>query len=255
MVFRLPSHLESLVPIQNSQPTSPAPSDSPWRGEMWVKGMRQDRNHADRIEVTAVEADGDSRMAHWPIQFNVQVYNGSVLHDFKTWMAQRSEIPVCTLLPLRKANADENTVNQSQFRSLSRILAERNTIATASWAPNTHLPPCTLIIYPATNSSAVLVGVLLFSEIPPFINTSYSPITVPIPQRGMPYPPTQRILTAPYTLSPQHHAPSLSPHNSDPNSPVEQPIAAHRQDPAYYQMLSRQGHPSYPNYPPQNPPY
>lgn len=104
-----------------------------------------------------------------------------------------------------------------------------------------------MIIYPARNSSAVLVGALFFdTAFPSFIGGIPSPIS-PVSPLSMqqisrqPQYAQQRISNIPYGSSPHRHAPSLSPHHSDNNSPIEQTIAMHnRQDPYRY-MVQRPG--------------
>ncbi|KAF8903896.1 hypothetical protein CPB84DRAFT_1773650 [Gymnopilus junonius] len=257
MVFRLPSQLETLVP----PPAHQHPQPPPWRGSIVVTGMRSsDRSSSQEIFVTAVETDGEkyvdiirqdcsliwtwpSRAQQWPSRFFFSIlHEQPVLREFQAWVrGYLPPIPLCTFMPNRLRDPNINTVNQTNFRSLSRILFETQAVAVASWAPNT-FPGGGMIIYPAQNSSAVLVGALFFDiPFPSFISGVSLPVS-PISPHGM-QPPRhmqyqQRIsTTAPYSSSPHHrHAPSLSPHHSDHNSPIEQPIASRRPDPYPYIM-------------------
>jgi hypothetical protein len=102
-----------------------------------------------------------------------------------------------------------------------------------------------MILYPAQNSSAVLVGALFFdTSFPNFVGGVPSPISpmtpIAVQQPSRHY--QQRVVSVPAYggASPHRHAHSLSPH-SNPDSPIEQPIAAHRQDPYRY-VIPRSGH-------------
>ena len=133
-------------------------------------------------------------------------------------------------------------------------------------------PGAGIIIYPAQNSSAILVGVLFFVEaFPSFIGVP-SPVLSNIVQSSRHAQYQHSIMRVPHYGSPHPH-PSLSPRNSDPNSPIDEPTASHRQGPFHY-IMSHHGNSlaTYPNlgqgsssaeatgyatYPPthENPPY
>ncbi|KJA21428.1 hypothetical protein HYPSUDRAFT_42078 [Hypholoma sublateritium FD-334 SS-4] len=248
MVFRLPSQLETLVPPPYDQRTQPPP----WRGSIVVSGMRSsDRGSNQQIQVTAVETDGE-KAQQWPSAFYATVlHDQPVLGEFRAWMKTLVHpLPLCTFMPNRLRDVNLNTVNQTTFRSLSSMLHENQAVAVASWAPNTFIGSG-MVIYPSSNSSAVLIGALFFdTSFPPFIGYVSSPVS-PIsslamqPSRHGPY--QQRVVAVPpYDgSSPHRHAPSLSPHRSDHNSPIEQPIAAHRQEHYHRYNVPRPGHPGY----------
>ncbi|KIM37198.1 hypothetical protein M413DRAFT_13544 [Hebeloma cylindrosporum] len=252
MVFRLPSQLETLIPApadQRSQPT-------PWRGSLLVSGMRNsDRNSNLEIYVTAVETDGEkyveysvaeylliqthpSRAQQWPQIFYARVlHEQPVLREFQTWMKNCvPPVPLGTFMSNRLREPNMNTVNQTNFRSLSRILFENQTIAVASWAPNT-FPGAGMIIYPAQNSGAVLVGALfLDTAFPNFVGgipSPISPVTPTIMQQSSRHY-QQRVVP----VSPMAGLPPTA-------IPNGQPIAAHRQD-AYRYIIPRSGHSAYP---------
>ncbi len=64
----------------------------------------------------------------WPYQFFTYVkYNSTVLRDFLAW-ANQNNPPTCTFIPTHFTDANSNAVNQSNFRSLSRILFETQTV-------------------------------------------------------------------------------------------------------------------------------
>lgn len=108
-----------------------------------------------------------------------------------------------------------------------------------------------MIIYPAQNSSAVLVGALfLDTPFPSFVGgipSPISPVTPTVMQQSSRHYQQRVAPITPYGgSSPHRHVPSLSPHNSDRNSPNGQPMAAHRQDPYRY-IIPRSGHTAYPS--------
>ncbi|KAF9478956.1 hypothetical protein BDN70DRAFT_807833 [Pholiota conissans] len=249
MVFRLPSQLESLVPPPFNQRTQPPP----WRGSIVVSGMRSsDRSSNQEIFVTAVETDGENRAQKWPSTFYVRVlHDQPVLGEFRNWMKTYiPPLPLCTFMPNRLRDVNLNTVNHTNFRSLSTFLYENQVIAVASWAPDT-FHGAGMIIYPSSNSSAVLIGALFFdTSFPSFIGyappsmSPISPLAMQPPPRHSQYPQQRIVAVPPYEgSSPHRHAPSLSPHRSDHNSPIEQPIAAHRQDPYHRYIMPRPGYP------------
>ncbi|TFK37975.1 hypothetical protein BDQ12DRAFT_132666 [Crucibulum laeve] len=246
MVFRLPSHLESFVP----PPFEQRPQPGPWRGSLLVSGMRSsDRSSSHTLRVTAVETDGDNRVDLWPAQFQVQIaHDRPILRDVQAWVTQYS-LPVCTFMPDRLRDANAHAVNQTNFRSLSRMLFENHTVAIAPWGTNA-FPGAGIIIYPAQNSSALLVGALLFnSPFPDFVLGS-SPTMAMAPgmiqQPRHPYYPQTMVPSPSHTTPPHygHAAHSRSPHRSNPNSPIEQPISGHRQDPYRYIMPRNMPYPA-----------
>ncbi|KAF9010274.1 hypothetical protein BDQ17DRAFT_1388208 [Cyathus striatus] len=224
MVFRLPSHLESLVP----PPASQHPQAGPWRGSIIATGMRAlDRSGNQEIRVTAVETDGE-KMQHWPAQFFASITIGPIYPS------------LCTFMPDRIRDSNENAVNATQFRSLSRILFEGQMVAVAAWGTNI-FPGGGIIIYPAQNSSALLVGALFFdTPFPDFVLGHSTPPNIPMSpgmmqQARHPYYQQTMVPQASYG-SPSHHAHSRSPHRSNPNSPIEHPVPGHRQEQYRYIM-------------------
>lgn len=145
MVFRLPTTLEPFIP----PPSQQSPQQNPWRGALVVSGMRpSDRSSAQTIRVTAVETDGEkfvhtftllllesisncghcSRTELWPSQFFAHITHGRpILRDMQAWV-KRHTPPLCTFMPDRHRDPNINTVNQTLFRSLSRILFESQTV-------------------------------------------------------------------------------------------------------------------------------
>ncbi|KAF5375725.1 hypothetical protein D9615_009352 [Tricholomella constricta] len=226
MVFRLPTHLDSFVP----PPSQQTPDQRPWRGALTVSGMRSsDRGSSQTIRVTAVETDGDNRADLWPSQFFTQIIHRPMLKDFQSWV-KRHAPPLCTFMPDRHRDANINTVNQTTFRSLSRILFENQTVAIASWGSD-DIPGAGVIIFPAQNSSSLLVGALfLTNPFPAFVtSTSSPPIPLSPSQMQMAYGAQYQQPIATYATSSRHHNSTSSQQPmSYPTSPVNDPGSDHR---------------------------
>lgn len=144
MVFCLPSNLESFIPPPSEQHSQPPP----WRGSIVVSGMRNsDRGSTQEIFVTAVETDGEkyvdacpmecklistppSRVPHWPTTFYAHInHERPVLRDLQAWVKECvPPLPICTFMPNRLREQNANAVNQTNFRSLSRILFENQAV-------------------------------------------------------------------------------------------------------------------------------
>jgi len=152
-----------------------------------------------------------------------------VLKELQAWV-HRNSPPLCTFIPERHRDANLNTVNQATFRSLSRILYETHTVrfpmqgqgrpsdgvmfyqvAVAFWGSDA-LSSTGIVIYPAENSSSLLVGaIFLTNTFPPFI-LGDSP---PLPPPAMPLAPLQ--LPANYTTQyPSYSASSRSQSTTPP---------------------------------------
>ena len=143
MAYCLPSNLENFIPPPFEQRSQPPP----WRGSFVVRGVSSDRTITQKIFVTAVETDGEkyvdacpkeyklipshpSRASHWPETFYVRVVHGRpVLRDIQAWVKECvPPLPICTFMPNRLRDQNANAVNQTNFRSLSRILFENQAV-------------------------------------------------------------------------------------------------------------------------------
>ncbi|KAG6819787.1 hypothetical protein H0H93_008702 [Arthromyces matolae] len=226
MVFRLPTHLDSLIP----PPSQQTPDQRPWRGALIVSGMRpSDRGSSQAIHVTAVETDGDNRADLWPSQFFTHIIQRSVLKDLQSWV-KRHVPPLCTFMPDRHRDPNINAVNQTTFRSLSRILFESQTVAVASWGTD-NIQGAGIIIFPAQNTSSLLVGALfLTSAFPEFIVGTPSPPTPLSPPLHPTYPPPFQQPLSSYVASSRHHH-SASPQQQIPYpaTPIDELSSTHRQ--------------------------
>jgi hypothetical protein len=142
-MFCLPSNLENFIPPPSEQHSQPPP----WRGSLVVRGASSDRTITQNIFVTAVETDGEkyvdacpkeyilissqpSRASQWPSTFYVRVaHERPVLRDIQVWVKEYvPSLPICTFMPNRLREQNANAVNQTNFRSLSRILFENQAV-------------------------------------------------------------------------------------------------------------------------------
>ncbi|PBK94858.1 hypothetical protein ARMGADRAFT_69656 [Armillaria gallica] len=173
MTYRLPSNLESFVPPPAAQTSAPTSAlTHPWRGTFIVSGMRaSDKSSNQEIRVTAVETDGDNRVHTWPTHMVFSLtspYALPIMSQVQSYIRQNrsSPIPLCTILPDRLRDPNTNAVNLSNFRNLSRILYENEMVALASLSSastpeSPQAPPSSgILIFPASNSTALLVGAL-----------------------------------------------------------------------------------------------
>ncbi|KAK0219867.1 hypothetical protein IW262DRAFT_1460980 [Armillaria fumosa] len=173
MTYRLPSNLESFVPPPAAQTSAPTSAlTHPWRGTLIVSGMRaSDKSSNQEIRVTAVETDGDNRVHTWPTHMVFSLtspYALPIMSQVQSYIRQNrsSPIPLCTILPDRLRDPNTNAVNLSNFRNLSRILYENEMVALASLSSastpeSPQAPPSSgILIFPASNSTALLVGAL-----------------------------------------------------------------------------------------------
>ncbi|KAJ3757575.1 hypothetical protein EV361DRAFT_760335, partial [Lentinula raphanica] len=175
MVLRLPSQLESFVPAPASQAPNAADAVyTPWRGQFLVSGTRaSDIGSNVNIRVTGVETDGDTQSHLWPSRFVFSVTSPHalpILAQLQIYLRRRSPpIPLTTFVPDRIRDSDQNAVNQSQFRSLSRLLWDGQLVAivsialsrssTSAGGPNRH----GILLFPSPNSSAVLYGAVFLT--------------------------------------------------------------------------------------------
>ncbi|KAJ7359716.1 hypothetical protein DFH08DRAFT_734563 [Mycena albidolilacea] len=258
MVFRLPTHLDNLIPPPSTQ--APASAARPWRGTLAVRGMRpSDLGSNQEIRVTAVETDGDSDVRRWPRQFFAQLTHGRpILNEVRAWIRQHAP-PISTFMPDRLPDPDTNVVNLTTFRSLSRMLFENQIVAIAGWGTDT-FPGGGIIIIPAEHSSALLVAALFFSQFPDIIttrlNTPSSPLITTQSQHHTLYTqPMQPMSSTTTPISPLY-AQSASGSRQIPSptsyrrsrhdgslSPIEQPISRSRQE----QYRSHPAHPAHPH--------
>ncbi|KIL60295.1 hypothetical protein M378DRAFT_26607 [Amanita muscaria Koide BX008] len=209
-------YLSSAVNSSISPFTGRSVQPTLWRGTLTVTGIRaSDRNSSQNLHVTAVETDGESRIDLWPHQLFVYAkYNSPVLREFIAWVNQNNP-PTCTVMPTQFSDADENAINQSTFRSLSRVLYETQTIAVAAWDVDS-VPGTGIVFYPAQNSSAMLVGVFLQGPFPDFILGVSTPLQLP-QTRQLSY----NHGTGAGSYDTAYSRPTSSPASSGSHSPVD----------------------------------
>ncbi|KAJ3566457.1 hypothetical protein NP233_g6990 [Leucocoprinus birnbaumii] len=242
MVYRVPTSSFVPSPVDQTQ-TQQTPPVVPWRGGIIVSGTRpSDRAGSQDIRVAALEIDGD-RVRSWPTQFIARVlHERRVLRDVLSYVQQYA-VPMCTFVADRHIrDSGHSSANELMFRNLSRVLYENETVAIAPWGTPALLG-AGMIIYPAQNSSSLLVGALFFDRpFPDFLglNSPVVPLGPAIPTVPPMHPqgqyPQGIVPTSPYH---QHTSHSVSPHRSNPNSPVDTTThPTHRQDQYQQYMMS-----------------
>lgn len=171
----------------------------------------------------------------------------STLSEVQAWVKRHSP-PICTFMPDRMYEANENSANQKNFGSLSRILLHNQTVsqkavslpissglnspmtsqvAVAPWNASDRLPGAGIVLFPTQMSTNLLFGaIFLTSPFPDFVTMSptmsFSPSPTLIPSR-QPYPQPiyqqQMGYTSPYASTSQqgalvHAGPSRQPQSS-----------------------------------------
>ncbi|KAF9076915.1 hypothetical protein BDP27DRAFT_1414050 [Rhodocollybia butyracea] len=174
MVTRLPTHLDALVPPPSLQSPSHSALLRPWRGFFLVSGTRaSDLSSNVEIRVTAVETDGDIKSHIWPLRllFSITVPRSlPILAQLHHYLKSRSPpIPVATFLPERIRDPNLNVVNQTHFRSLSRLLWDSQLVAIVpidlhdphGFSDGSHRHG--ILLYPAANSTSLLIGAVFMT--------------------------------------------------------------------------------------------
>ncbi|TFK85471.1 hypothetical protein K466DRAFT_552019 [Polyporus arcularius HHB13444] len=176
-MFRLPTHLESLVPPPRDQ----VPQSSPWRGSIVLPASSPHPAARPReIRVTAAEIENDnSQQEIWPKHFQLHVIRRrGVLREVQAWLAQvqrGGQLARCMLMPDRLPEQAASRENQALFESFAAQLLEEEIVALAPWSVSEQLPGG-IILYPTSTTRALLVGaVLLNSSFPDFLLGSASP--------------------------------------------------------------------------------
>ncbi|KAJ3798157.1 hypothetical protein GGU11DRAFT_821009, partial [Lentinula aff. detonsa] len=191
MVTRLPSHLDALVPPSppSSQDLSESTLIKPWRGLFLVSGTRaSDISSNVEIRVTGVETNGDIRHHLWPLRivFSITVPHAlPILPQLQNYIKNRlPPIPLTTFLPERLRDPNHNVINQTHFHSLSRLLWDGQLVAvvpislpgsmtSVSFSQGTARHG--MLIYPAANSTSLLIGAIFLSPedtFPAFVSSS-----------------------------------------------------------------------------------
>ncbi|KAK1230585.1 hypothetical protein PQX77_006322 [Marasmius sp. AFHP31] len=203
MVYRVPTQLESFVPPPGSHISRPttAPAIQPWRGRFIVSGMRaSDVGSNQEIKITALEADGVTYCELWPqtLIFSITAPNAVPIYaQLQNYLETKpASVSLATFLPERQRDNDATAVNQTKFRTLSRLLWDRQLVAVVSFPlpsqgpspPNSPSGPSAgsgagLLIYPVPTSTAMLLGAVFIAE--PFPDFVYSAQNPPFPYTAM----------------------------------------------------------------------
>ncbi|KAI0630948.1 hypothetical protein C8Q77DRAFT_1062553 [Trametes polyzona] len=218
-MFRLPTHLESLVPPPKDQ----VPQTRPWRGALVLPASspQLSSTRSREIWVTAAETENDNQQDSWPKQFQLQIVRrNGILREVHAWLSQfpPSALSRCVMMPDRLPDPAPSTENQERFISFARRLHEEGIIAIAPWSVDDPSRPGGVLLYPTATTQALLVGVIFLNAgFPEFIigSSSHSPVAGPSrthigPHNLLPRPQSlQPILPYPSFDSPP---PSISRH-------------------------------------------
>ncbi|KAI0760031.1 hypothetical protein C8Q74DRAFT_195908 [Fomes fomentarius] len=182
-MFRLPTHLESLVPPPRDQ----VPQSQPWRGAILLPASSPHPAARPReIAVTAAEIENDNQQETWPRHFQIQIIRQrGILREVQAWLAQvqlGGHLARCMLMPDRLQERAASRENHAIFESFAHQLLEEGMVAIAPWSVTDPTSSGGILLYPTTTTRALLVGVVfLGSGFPEFIqgSTSHSPIAGP----------------------------------------------------------------------------
>ncbi|KAJ3891510.1 hypothetical protein GG344DRAFT_23735, partial [Lentinula edodes] len=181
MVTRLPTHLDAVIPPPppslQTQEVHVSTLLKPWRGIFLVSGTRaSDISSNVEIRVTGVETDGDIKSHIWPprIVFSITAPHAlPILSQLRDYIKNRfPPIPLTTFLPERLRDPDRNVVNQTHFHSLSRLLWDSQSVAVVPISPSDFTTSASfsqgtarqgMLIYPAANSTSLLIGAIFLT--------------------------------------------------------------------------------------------
>ncbi|KAJ7599129.1 hypothetical protein C8J56DRAFT_1158139 [Mycena floridula] len=190
---------------------------------------------------------GASSMAHAQAQASrarTQSHSTRIiqLDTMHAWLAQyqqqsQQSLPMVTFIPDRLRDPNAQQVNLAHFRNLSRVLWESRTVAMVPWNTPTGTGTINfgsssggILIYPAQNSSTLLVGAVFIDQpFPDLATASPSPsLTSPTPHHSI-YQPQLHISTSvstaygPSTYSPATISPVQSRSSHSPIASTHQP--------------------------------
>ncbi|RPD53143.1 hypothetical protein L226DRAFT_428265, partial [Lentinus tigrinus ALCF2SS1-7] len=164
-MFRLPTHLESLVPPPRDQ----VPQSPPWRGSIFLPASSPHPAARPReIRVTAAEIENDnSQQEIWPKRFQLHViHRRGVLREVHAWLAQvqrGGQLARCMLMPDRLPEQAASRENQMLFESFAHQLLEEDIVAMAPWSISEPSPAGGILLYPTSTTRALLVGVVFLN--------------------------------------------------------------------------------------------
>ncbi|KAL1719149.1 hypothetical protein EV715DRAFT_251897 [Schizophyllum commune] len=162
----------------------------------------------------------------WPSELFVRVLHGHrLLRDVQAYV-RRYTPPQVTFMADRLGDPNAQVVNQTTFRSLSRILYENEMIAIAPWGVDSRLHGAGMIIFPAENSTSLLVaGLFPYNPFPDFITMAMLPMQSQQyypPMSSVPLPMQQSSMAAAYPGYSGAVASSSSSQYADPSASSSQ---------------------------------
>ncbi|TBU53533.1 hypothetical protein BD310DRAFT_829936 [Dichomitus squalens] len=185
-MFRLPTHLESLVPPPREQ----VPQTQPWRGRIFTPAAFPDPTAQPcEIRVTAAETEYDnSQQELWPEHFQLQVIRRrGVLSELHGWLTRlhQNPYPRCMLMPDRLADHTATRRNHALFEEFARTLLDEEIVAIAPWGYSDSLQHGGILLYPTASTRSLLVGIVFLNTgFPDFVQGSSPHPMVAGPSRG-----------------------------------------------------------------------
>ncbi|KAI1791427.1 hypothetical protein LXA43DRAFT_428968 [Ganoderma leucocontextum] len=171
-MFRLPTHLESLVPPPREQ----VPQTQPWRGRIFTPAAFPDpATQPCEIRVTAAETEYDNQQELWPEYFQLQVIRRrGVLSELHGWVARHpGQFPRCMLMPDRLPEHAASRRNHALFEDFARRLLEEEIVAISPWDHSETHQHGGILLYPTTATRALLVGIVFLNAgFPDFVGGS-----------------------------------------------------------------------------------
>ncbi|KAM5536977.1 hypothetical protein V8D89_009306 [Ganoderma adspersum] len=212
-MFRLPTHLESLVPPPREQ----VPQTRPWRGRIFTPTAFPDSaTQSCEIRVTAAETEYDNQQELWPEYFELQVIRRrGALSELHGWLARHpGQFPRCMLMPDRLPEHAASRRNHALFEDFARRLLEEEIVAISPWGYSETLQHGGILLYPTTATRALLVGIVFLNTgFPDFVGGSgpsrlppFSPASGSLLPRSQPFQPVMH--HSPYDPAPPNIASS-----------------------------------------------
>ncbi|GJE99583.1 hypothetical protein PsYK624_158500 [Phanerochaete sordida] len=145
-MFKLPTHLEELIPPPNLQ----VPQRQPWRGSLFLPAASPSpRGPQQELRCTAAETGGDnSQVENWPPAFSVQLLAPRpMLPQFLEWLKSHTP-PMCMFMADRLPDPAAQRTNQTNFETLVAALVQSQSVAVLPWNVPDRLPGAGIVLFP-----------------------------------------------------------------------------------------------------------
>jgi hypothetical protein len=95
----------------------------------WQKPTATGEPYTCQVSAYRVPISLSSRLEHWPSQFVLHICKRpAVLQAMHVWV-ETNNPPLCAFMPDRHPNPQHHKLNQSNFRSFARLLAENQLVS------------------------------------------------------------------------------------------------------------------------------